>query len=209
MAGQKSTFDGRWSGRGDRASGVFRHGRPRRHRCTPTDQQRPVHLRPRLRVHCGLRIQNHLYRWCPRHLAAPGLPDRTVGGKSDYLEVCYLLLNGELPTAEEKERFINTVSRHTMVHEQLSQFFKGFRRDAHRWRSCAVSLGRCLRSITTRSTSTIPTTVRCVLRLIAKCHARRHVLQILHRPAVHVSAKRSQLRGQLPAHDVWHPLCRI
>jgi citrate synthase len=60
-----------------------------------------------------------------------GYPIEQLAEKSDYLEVCYLLLNGELPTAEEKERFINTVSRHTMVHEQLSQFFKGFRRDAH------------------------------------------------------------------------------
>jgi citrate synthase len=51
--------------------------------------------------------------------------------KSDYLEVCYLLLNGELPNAEEKEKFVNTVRRHTMVHEQLQFFYRGFRRDAH------------------------------------------------------------------------------
>ncbi|MFZ5698599.1 MAG: citrate synthase [Pseudomonadota bacterium] len=51
--------------------------------------------------------------------------------KSDYLEVCYLLLNGELPTAEEKEKFVNMVRRHTMVHEQLQFFYRGFRRDAH------------------------------------------------------------------------------
>jgi citrate synthase len=60
-----------------------------------------------------------------------GYPIEQLAEKSDYLEVCYLLLNGELPTAEEKERFVNTISNHTMVHEQLSQFFKGFRRDAH------------------------------------------------------------------------------
>ena len=50
---------------------------------------------------------------------------------ADYMDVCYLLLNGELPTAEQKEKFVYTVSHHTMVHEQLSQFFRGFRRDAH------------------------------------------------------------------------------
>jgi len=51
--------------------------------------------------------------------------------KSDYLEVCYLLLNGELPTKAQKEEFVNTVTRHTMVHEQMQFFFRGFRRDSH------------------------------------------------------------------------------
>jgi citrate synthase len=47
------------------------------------------------------------------------------------MEVCYLLLNGELPSAGELAGFNHTISRHTMVHEQLSKFFSGFRRDAH------------------------------------------------------------------------------
>lgn len=51
--------------------------------------------------------------------------------KSDYMEVCYLLLNGELPNTEQKDKFVNIVKNHTMVHEQLSHFLKGFRRDAH------------------------------------------------------------------------------
>jgi len=50
---------------------------------------------------------------------------------SDFMEVCYLLLNGELPTAEEKTTFENTITNHTMVHEQINNFFRGFRRDAH------------------------------------------------------------------------------
>ena len=54
-----------------------------------------------------------------------------LAGKSDYLEVCYLLLFGELPTAEQKEKFVSTVKNHTMVHEQLQFFYRGFRRDAH------------------------------------------------------------------------------
>jgi citrate synthase len=47
------------------------------------------------------------------------------------MEVCYLLLKGELPTKEQKARFEYDISRHTMVHEQLNFFFRGFRRDAH------------------------------------------------------------------------------
>jgi citrate synthase len=51
--------------------------------------------------------------------------------KSDYLEVCYLLLNGELPNKQEKENFINSVKRHTMVHEQLHFLFRGYPRGSH------------------------------------------------------------------------------
>ncbi|MCZ6849424.1 MAG: citrate synthase [Alphaproteobacteria bacterium] len=51
--------------------------------------------------------------------------------KSDYMEVCYLLLNGELPNRARKREFEHTISMHTMVHEQLNFFFRGFRRDAH------------------------------------------------------------------------------
>ncbi|WP_020680124.1 citrate synthase [Marinobacterium rhizophilum] len=60
-----------------------------------------------------------------------GYPIEQLAEKSDYLEVCYLLLNGELPTAEEKAQFVDIVMHHTMVHEQISYFFRGFRRDAH------------------------------------------------------------------------------
>ena len=50
---------------------------------------------------------------------------------SHYLEVCYLLLYGELPTAAQLADFENRVTRHTMVHEQMHYFFRGFRRDSH------------------------------------------------------------------------------
>ena len=60
-----------------------------------------------------------------------GYPIDELAEKSDYMEVCYLLLNGELPTAEQKEKFVDTVKNHTMIHEQLSHFYNGFRRDAH------------------------------------------------------------------------------
>ena len=51
--------------------------------------------------------------------------------RADFLEVAYLLLNGELPTAEQKATFDHDVTYHTMLHEQLSNFYRGFRRDAH------------------------------------------------------------------------------
>jgi len=51
--------------------------------------------------------------------------------KSSFMEVCYLLLNGELPNAKELEDFDYNITHHTMVHEQLHFFFRGFRRDAH------------------------------------------------------------------------------
>ena len=51
--------------------------------------------------------------------------------KSDFLEVAYLLLEGELPSTTQKEQFDHAITHHTMVNEQLSIFFRGFRRDAH------------------------------------------------------------------------------
>jgi len=60
-----------------------------------------------------------------------GYPIGQLAEQSSFMEVCYLLLNGELPGASELDTFTRTISRHTMVHEQLSSFFKGFRRDAH------------------------------------------------------------------------------
>src|ERR1700756_630504 len=60
-----------------------------------------------------------------------GDPIQELAAKSDFMEVSYLLLYGELPTAKEKEKFIYDITHHTMVHEQLTTFFRGFRRDAH------------------------------------------------------------------------------
>ena len=60
-----------------------------------------------------------------------GYPIEQLAAKSDYLEVCYLLLNGELPDAAEKKEFVDGITYHTMLHEQLNQFFRGFRRDSH------------------------------------------------------------------------------
>ncbi|KTE34929.1 MULTISPECIES: citrate synthase [unclassified Sphingopyxis] len=60
-----------------------------------------------------------------------GYPIGELAEHSSFMEVCYLLLNGELPSADELADFDNTITRHTMLHEQLATFYRGFRRDAH------------------------------------------------------------------------------
>jgi citrate synthase len=60
-----------------------------------------------------------------------GYPIEQLAEKSDFLEVSYLLLNGELPDAMQKAAFTAKVTEHTMVHDQMARFFTGFRRDAH------------------------------------------------------------------------------
>ena len=70
-----------------------------------------------------------------------GFPIEQLAEHSDYLEVCYLLLYGELPTAAQKADFDHRVTYHTMVHEQMSRFFTGFRRDAHPMAIMVASVG--------------------------------------------------------------------
>jgi citrate synthase len=60
-----------------------------------------------------------------------GYPIEQLAVNCDFLETCYLLLNGELPNKAENQKFSDTVTKHTMVHEQMQFFFRGFRRDAH------------------------------------------------------------------------------
>ncbi len=60
-----------------------------------------------------------------------GYPIEQLAKKSSFLEVAFLLLNGELPSKEEKIEFENAITLHTMVHEQMINFYRGFRRDAH------------------------------------------------------------------------------
>jgi len=60
-----------------------------------------------------------------------GYPIEQLATHCDFLEVAYLILLGELPTRSQKDQFVQTVTRHTMVHDQLNRFFTGFRRDAH------------------------------------------------------------------------------
>jgi citrate synthase len=60
-----------------------------------------------------------------------GYPIEQLAEKSEFLEVCYLLKYGELPNVQQKAAFIEKVTKHTMVHDQLTRFYNGFRRDAH------------------------------------------------------------------------------
>ncbi|MDB2445436.1 citrate (Si)-synthase, partial [Gammaproteobacteria bacterium] len=60
-----------------------------------------------------------------------GYPIEQLAEKASFLDTCFLLLNGELPTAREKAEFENTIRYHTMVDQQIHEFFKGFPRNAH------------------------------------------------------------------------------
>ena len=60
-----------------------------------------------------------------------GYPIEQIASKSHFLELSYLLLYGELPSAKDLENFETTITRHTMLHEQMQYFYRGFRRDAH------------------------------------------------------------------------------
>ena len=62
-----------------------------------------------------------------------GYPIEQLAQHCDFLEVCYLLLNGGLPSAKEFVEFENTITRHTMLHAQFDRFFEGFRRDVLAW----------------------------------------------------------------------------
>src|SRR3954465_9392636 len=70
-----------------------------------------------------------------------GYPIEQLAEKGDFLETCYLLLYGELPTAKQKTEFDRLVTTHTMVHDQMSRFFQGFRRDAHPMAVMVASVG--------------------------------------------------------------------
>ena len=61
--------------------------------------------------------------------------------QSDFMECCYLLMNGELPTKAQKDKFVRDITMHTMVHEQISTFYRGFRRDAHPMAVCCGVVG--------------------------------------------------------------------
>ncbi len=60
-----------------------------------------------------------------------GYPIEELAYQSDYMEVCYLLLHGELPTATQKQAFVGSISHHTLLHDQMENVFRGFRRSAH------------------------------------------------------------------------------
>jgi len=98
-----------------------------------------------------------------------GYPIDQLAEHSDYLEVCYLLLYGKLPTSDEKQDFDYRVTHHTMVHEQMTRFFHGFRRDAHPMSIMVASIG-ALSAFYHDSTNIFDAHQRMIasMRLIAK-----------------------------------------
>ena len=98
-----------------------------------------------------------------------GYPIADLAEHGDFLETCYLLLYGELPTAAQKADFVDRVVHHTMVHEQMSRFFQGFRRDAHPMAVMVGSVG-ALSAFYHDSTDITDPTQRMIasIRMIAK-----------------------------------------
>jgi citrate synthase len=98
-----------------------------------------------------------------------GYPIDQLAEHGDFLETCYLLLYGELPTVPQKADFVYRVTRHTMVHEQMARFFTGFRRDAHPMSVMVASVG-ALAAFYHDSTDISDETQRMVasMRMIAK-----------------------------------------
>src|SRR6202047_338243 len=98
-----------------------------------------------------------------------GYPIEQLAEQGDFLETCYLLLYGELPTAAQKSDFDDRVVHHTMIHEQMSRFYQGFRRDAH---PMAVMVGvvGALSAFYHDSTDITDSTQRMIasIRMIAK-----------------------------------------
>lgn len=78
-----------------------------------------------------MQLGDHVHRRRQGRTAVRGYPIDNLAQNADFLESCYLLLKGELPNAAQKKEFVATVTKHTMVHEQMQFFFRGFRRDAH------------------------------------------------------------------------------
>src|SRR5260370_2161685 len=98
-----------------------------------------------------------------------GYPIEQLAENGDFLETCYLLLYGNLPTKAEKEDFDSRVIHHTMVHEQMARFFQGFRRDAHPMAIMVAAVG-ALAAFYHDSTDITDPTQRMIasIRMIAK-----------------------------------------
>ena len=121
-----------------------------------------------------------------------GYPIDQLAEHGDFLETCYLLLYGELPTAAQKADFDYRVTRHTMVHDQMHRFFTGFRRDAHPM-AIMVASSACSRPSITIDRHLRPASAHDRFHAYDRedADARRDGLQVLHRPALRVSAQRS------------------
>ena len=138
-----------------------------------------------------------------------GYPIEQLAEHSTFLETCYLLLYGELPTAQQYDAFENSIVKHTMVNEQMIRFYSGFRRDAH---PMAVMVGvvGALSAFYHDSIDIKDPAQRekASIRLIAKMPTiAAMAYKYSHRQAVHVSQERAEIRGEFSAHVLcraWH-----
>src|SRR5258708_2550887 len=96
-----------------------------------------------------------------------GYPIEQLAEHGDFLETCYLLLYGELPTKAQKEDFDSRVIHHTMVHEQMARFFQGFRRDAHPMAIMVAAVGAPAPPSLIRSPVSPPASPACGVRRMA------------------------------------------
>ncbi|WP_017445581.1 citrate synthase [Gayadomonas joobiniege] len=98
-----------------------------------------------------------------------GYPIDELATKADYLEVCYLLIHGNAPTEAQYKDFVKTIKRHTLVHEGIEFFFRGFRRDAHPMAMLCGTVGAMSSFYHRDLDITDPEQrVRCATRLVAK-----------------------------------------
>ena len=133
-----------------------------------------------------------------------GYPIEQLAVNCDFLETCYLLLNGELPTRDAEGRLRPAVTNHTMVHEQMQFFLRGFRRDAHPMAVLVGARRRAVGVLSRLARHQRPAPARHLGDPPDRqdADARGDGVQVLGRPAVHVSAQRPVVRGELHAHDV-------
>ena len=189
-----------------RIPGSLRHHRAgcRRHP-HPVRQDRKVHLRPRLPLHCQLPFRRSPISTatkaccCTAAIRSSNWRSNAISSKS---AIC--CSTASCRTRSRRSEFVNTVTRHTMVHDQLNRFFRGFRRDAH---PMAVMVGvvGALSAFYHDSLDINNPAHREIsaFRLIAKMPTiAAMAYKYYDGPAVHVSAQFAVLLGELPAHDV-------
>jgi hypothetical protein len=130
-----------------------------------------------------------------------GYPIEQLAEKSNYLEVCYLLLYGELPGKDEFAKFEELVTRHTMVHDQMQYFYRGFRRDAHPMAIITGVVG-AMAAFYHDSTDINDPQQREIasIRMIAKIPTLAAMAYKYSVPALRLSAQRPRLRLQFPAY---------
>ena len=122
-----------------------------------------------------------------------GYPVEQLAEKSSYLEVANLLINGSLPTKTELCAFQNSITRHTMVNEQLLRFFQGFYHDAHPMAMVSAVVASMAAFYHDTTDTKIRGTEIFSHGSSRNCRPRRRGLQAHTRPAVHLSAQRSAL----------------